>query len=160
MKTFSLATADVKKKWYVIDAKDLILGRLASVISMRLRGKHKPDYTPHVDCGDHVIVVNAEQIKVTGNKLKDKKFYWHTGFAGGIKERTVGQILSGSHPERVITKAVERMVTRGPLGRKQMTHLKVYAGPQHPHIGQQPETLDVGSMNRKNVSKNAQQSTR
>lgn len=151
MKTFSLATADVQKKWCVIDAKGLVLGRLASVIAMRLRGKHKPEFTPHIDCGDHVVVVNAEQVKLTGNKLKDKKFYWHTGYAGGIKERTIGQILESRYPERVITKAVERMITRGPLGRQQMTHLKVYAGPNHPHEAQNPQPLDVAAMNPKNA---------
>jgi large subunit ribosomal protein L13 len=149
--TTSLKSSEVQKKWLLIDAKDLILGRLASFVAMRLKGKHKPSYTPHVDCGDNVIVINAEKVHLTGNKLEDKKFYWHTGYAGGIKERKIGQILSGKHPERVVTKAVERMLARGPLGREIMRNLKVYAGPDHPHAAQAPETVDFGSLNRKNV---------
>ena len=150
MKTFSIKPADVKKKWLLIDAQDLVLGRLAVVVANILRGKNKPEYTPHVDCGDNVIVVNAEKVKLTGNKLKDKKFFWHTGYPGGIKERTVGAILTGKHPERVIEKAVERMVPRGPLGRDIMRNLKVYAGASHPHEGRAPEVLDVGALNAKN----------
>jgi len=150
MKTFSLKTADVKKKWYIVDAQGLILGRLASVIAQRLRGKHKPEYTPHVDCGDTIIVINAEKIELTGNKLSDKIFYWHTGYPGGVKGRSMGQIISSKYPERVVQKAVERMVPRGPLGRQIMGNLKVYAGSAHPHTAQTPETLDVASMNPKN----------
>ena len=150
MSTFTLKTADIEKKWIVIDAKGLVVGRLASVIAMRLRGKHKPTYTPHMDCGDHIIVINAEKVHLTGNKRKDSMFYWHTGFAGGIKGRSKGQILDGAHPERVIEKAVERMVPRGPLGRQIMSHLRVYAGPAHPHEAQQPEILDVAALNPKN----------
>ena len=142
--------ADVKKKWLLIDAKDLILGRLAVVVANILRGKTKPEYTPHVDCGDNIVIINAEKIKLTGNKLKAKKFYWHTGYAGGIKERAVGTILEGKHPERVIEKAVERMIPRGPLGRQIMGNLKVYPGDSHPHAGQNPEVLDVASLNAKN----------
>src|SRR5213080_5555386 len=138
MKTLSLKTADVQKKWVLIDADGLVLGRLASIIAMRLRGKHKPTFTPHIDCGDNIIVINAEKVVLTGNKRKDKTYYWHTGFPGGIKERKAGATLDGKHPERVIEKAVERMVPRGPLGRQIMTHLKVYAGPAHPHEAQQP----------------------
>ena len=148
--TKSIRPEDVKKQWLLIDATDLVVGRLASVIANRLRGKHKASFTPHVDCGDNVVVVNAEKVHFTGNKLKDKIFYWHTGYAGGIKERTMGQILSSKHPERVLIKAVERMVPRGPLGRQIMGNLKVYAGPSHPHDGQQPIVLDVASMNSKN----------
>lgn len=151
MQTLSIKPSEVKKKWVVIDANDLILGRLASIIANRLRGKHKASFTPHVDCGDYIVVVNAEKVALTGNKLKDKKFYWHTGYAGGIKERAIGQILSGNHPERVLKKAVERMVPRGPLGRQIMGNLKVYAGPTHPHEAQNPETLNVAELNRKNV---------
>jgi large subunit ribosomal protein L13 len=154
MKTFSIKPADVKKKWLLIDAQDLVLGRLAVVVANILRGKNKPEYTPHVDCGDNVIVVNAEKVKLTGNKLKDKKFFWHTGYPGGIKERTVGAILTGKHPERVIEKAVERMIPRGPLGRDIMRNLKVYAGASHPHEGQAPEVLDVGVLNAKNKRSN------
>lgn len=154
MKTFSIKPADVKKKWLLIDAQDLVLGRLAVVVANILRGKNKPEYTPHVDCGDNVIVINAEKVKLTGNKLKDKKFFWHTGYPGGIKERTIGAILTGRHPERVIEKAVERMVPRGPLGRDIMRNLKVYAGTSHPHDGQAPEVLDVGALNSKNKRSN------
>jgi len=150
MYTPSTSAHNVNKKWLLIDAKDLVLGRLASIVANRLRGKHKPSYTPHVDDGDYVVIINAKHVKLTGNKLKDKKFYWHTGYPGGIKERTIGQIIDGRFPERVITKAVERMVPRGPLGRKIMGNLKVYAEASHPHEGQKPEVLDVAQMNDKN----------
>ena len=133
-----------------IDADGVVLGRLASIVANRLRGKHNPTFTPHMDDGDYVVVINAEKVKLTGNKLADKKFFWHTGHPGGIKERTMGQILGGRYPDRVITKAVERMVPRGPLGRKQMSNLRVYAGASHPHEAQQPEVLDVAALNPKN----------
>ncbi len=148
--TISLKPAEVDKHWTLIDAEGLVLGRLASIIAARLRGKHKPQFTPHVDCGDHIVVVNAEKVKLTGNKAVQDIFYKHTGFPGGIKGRSKGQILAGAHPERVVEKAVERMITRGPLQREQMRHLYVYAGPTHPHDGQQPKTLDVAAMNPKN----------
>jgi large subunit ribosomal protein L13 len=152
MGTYSAKPAEAHrdKKWVIVDADGLVLGRLASIVANRLRGKHKPTYTPHVDCGDNVIVVNAEKVRLTGSKLADKAFYWHTGYPGGVKERKVGQILSGKHPERVILKAVERMVPRGPLGRRQMANLRVYVGPEHPHAAQQPRPLDVAAMNAKN----------
>ena len=150
MKTYSMKASEVDKQWYIIDATDLVLGRLASIIANYLRGKHKPAFTPHMDCGDHIIVVNAEKVRLTGNKLKDKKFYWHTGYPGGIKERTIGQLLAGKYPDRVIHKAVERMITRGPLGRKQMGNLKIYAGEAHPHEAQAPKALDIALMNPKN----------
>lgn len=150
MKTLNVKPSEVQKKWVLIDADGVVLGRLASIIAMRLRGKHLPTFTPNVDMGDNVIVINAEKVKLTGNKLADKTFYWHTGHPGGIKGRTVGQLLSGRFPNRVIEKAVERMITRGPLGRAQMKNLRVYAGPNHPHEAQQPEVLDVASMNPKN----------
>jgi large subunit ribosomal protein L13 len=150
MKTFSAKPSDLDKRWTLIDADGLVLGRLASIIANHLRGKHKPTYTPHMDCGDHIIVVNAEKVQLTGNKRQDSIFYWHTGYPGGIKGRSKGQILDGKHPERVIEKAVERMVPRGPLGRKIMGHLHVYAGPEHRHEAQQPETLDVAALNPKN----------
>ena len=150
MKTFSAKPSDIDKKWLLIDAEGLVLGRLASIIADRLRGKHKPTYTPHMDCGDHVVVDNAEKVALTGNKRRDSVFRWYTGFPGGLKERSKGAILAGKHPERVILKAVERMVPRGPLGRRVMGHLKIYAGPTHPHEAQQPVPLDVASMNRKN----------
>ncbi|RZO67379.1 MAG: 50S ribosomal protein L13 [Parvularculaceae bacterium] len=151
MKTYSAKPGEVDKKWILIDAEGLVVGRLASIIATRLRGKHKPAYTPHVDCGDHVVVVNADKVVFTGNKRADKKFYWHTGYPGGIKERTMEKLLDGKHPERVVMKAVERMMPKdSSLARSQMTHLKVYAGVDHPHEAQQPETLDVAAMNPKN----------
>jgi large subunit ribosomal protein L13 len=150
MKTYVMKPAEVEKKWHVIDADGLVLGRMAVIIANILRGKHKPGYTPNVDCGDHVIVINADKVALTGNKLTDKKYYWHTGYPGGIKERTADKILTGKHPERVVIKAVERMVPRGPLGRQQMKNLRVYAGTEHPHEAQQPVPLDVAAMNRKN----------
>ncbi len=150
MKTYSAKPSDVEKKWYVVDAEDVVLGRLASVIAIRLRGKHKPLYTPHIDCGDNIIVVNADKVHLTGRKIEDKTYYWHTGYPGGIKSRTAGAILSGKHPERVVAKAVERMISRNPLGRQQMRKLHVYAGAEHPHQAQNPEVLDVAAMNPKN----------
>ncbi len=148
--TLSLKPADVQKDWVLIDAEGVVLGRLASVIAARLRGKHKPQFTPHVDCGDAIIVVNAEKVKITGNKAEQSVFYYHTGHPGGIKGRTVRQRLESKHPERVLVSAVERMITRGPLQRAQMKHLYVYAGTDHPHAGQTPKTLDVAAMNPKN----------
>ncbi len=150
MKTFSAKPAEVTKKWVVIDANGLVVGRLASLVAMRLRGKHLPTYTPHVDCGDHVIVINAAKVVLTGRKRDQKVYYHHTGFIGGIKERSAKSILEGRFPERVVEKAVERMIPRGPLGRKQMGNLRVYPGAEHPHEAQQPEAIDVGAMNRKN----------
>ncbi|MEJ1994284.1 MAG: 50S ribosomal protein L13 [Limibacillus sp.] len=150
MKTYSAKPAEVEKKWVLVDAEDIVLGRLATQVAVILRGKHKPSFTPHVDCGDNVVVVNAEKVKLTGNKLTDKKFYWHTGHPGGIKERSMEQILDGAHPERVVMKAVERMLPKGPLGRQQMKNLRVYAGTEHPHEAQQPEVLDLAARNVKN----------
>jgi len=151
MKTYTMKPADVEKKWHIIDADGLVLGRMATIIANILRGKHKPGFTPYVDCGDNVIVINARKVALTGKKLSDKKFYWHTGFPGGIKERTMENILGGAHPERVVIKAVERMITRGPLGRQQMKNLRVYGGAEHPHEAQQPVALDIAAMNRKNT---------
>ena len=151
MRTYSAKPSDIEKKWIMVDAEGLVLGRLASIIAKYLRGKHKPTFTPHMDCGDNVIVVNAEKVKLTGNKRNQKTYYWHTGYPGGIKSRTAAKLLDGDHPERVVTKAVERMITRGPLGRKQMSNLRVYAGTEHPHEAQQPEVLDVAAMNPKNA---------
>jgi large subunit ribosomal protein L13 len=148
--TRSLKPAEVKKGWVLIDAEGLVLGRLAAIVATRLRGKNKPQFTPHVDCGDHVVIINAEKVQVTGNKAEQSVFYWHTGYAGGIKGRTTRERLEGRFPERVVEKAVERMITRGPLGRRQMKNLHVYAGSEHPHAGAQPETLDVAALNRKN----------
>ena len=151
MKTFSAKPAEIQKKWVLIDAKGLVVGRLASLIAMRLRGKHLPIYTPHIDCGDNVIVINAAEVVLTGRKRENKVYYNHTGFVGGIKERTARSILEGRFPERVLEKAVERMVPRGPLGRVQMGNLRVYAGSEHPHEAQSPEKIDVAAMNRKNM---------
>lgn len=151
MKTYNIKPAEVEKKWLLIDAEGVTLGRLASLIAMRLRGKNKPTYTPHVDCGDNVIVINADKVRITGKKKKFDIFYWHTGFPGGIKGRSKGQILEGKHPERVLEKAVERMMPKdSPLARKQMSNLRVYAGTEHPHEAQQPEVLDVAALNPKN----------
>jgi len=152
MSTYSAKASEIKKKWVVIDAEGLVVGRLATIIATRLRGKHKPTYTPHLDCGDNVIVVNAEKILLTGNKLKDKVYHWHTGYIGGIKERTPEQFLNGRTPTRVVEKAVQRMLPRGPLGKHQLANLRVYAGPEHPHEAQQPEKLDVANMNPKNTN--------
>ena len=151
MSTYSAKPAEVEKKWVLIDGQGLVVGRLASLIAMRLRGKHKPTYTPHVDDGDNVIVINADKVVLTGRKREQKVYYHHTGFPGGIKERTADFILSGRYPERVVEKAVERMLPRGPLGRRQLGNLRVYGGPEHPHTAQQPETLDVAALNRKNA---------
>lgn len=148
--TYSAKAADVQKDWIIIDAEGLVLGRLASYIALRLRGKHKPSYTPHMDDGDNVVVINAEKVRLTGNKANADVFYWHTGYPGGIKGRSKGEILAGEHPERVVEKAVERMIPEGPLGRKQMKNLKVYAGKDHPHEAQSPKAVDVASMNPKN----------
>ena len=148
--TKSIKPADVVKKWHLIDAEGLVVGRVASIIANILRGKHKASYTPHVDCGDHVVVINADKVRFTGNKLKDKIYYRHTGYAGGIKGVAAGKILEGRFPERILEKAIERMIPRGPLGREQMRNLRVFAGTEHPHAAQNPEVLDIGSMNRKN----------
>ena len=148
--TPSLKPREVSKGWTLIDAEGLVLGRVAAIIASRLRGKHKPQFTPHVDCGDNIIVINAEKVRVTGNKAEQSIFYWHTGYPGGIKGRSIKQRLESAHPERVLEKAVERMITRGPLQREQMRHLHVYAGAAHPHDGQQPVKLDVAAMNPKN----------
>ena len=148
--TTSIKPADVQKNWILVDAEGLVLGRMATIVASRLRGKHKPTFTPHVDCGDHVVIINAEKVRVTGNKAEQSIFYWHTGFAGGIKARSLADRLTGHHPESVVEKAIERMITRGPLGRKQMKNLHVYVGAEHPHAGAQPVALDIGAMNRKN----------
>ncbi len=150
MKTYSAKASEIEKKWVLIDADGLVVGRLAAIVSMRLRGKHKPSYTPHMDCGDNVIVINAARALLTGDKLKKKVYYHHTGYIGGIKERTAGAIMGGKHPERVVEKAVERMLPRGPLGRKQLGNLRVYPGAEHPHEAQQPQTLDVNALSPKN----------
>ncbi len=151
MKTYSMKAAEVDKKWVEIDANGLVLGRLASIVASRLRGKHKPGFTPHVDCGDHIIITNAQKVKLTGRKLDDKVYHRHSGYPGGIKTRVAGAILEGKHPERVVLKAVERMLPKGPLGRQQFSNLRVYAGEQHPHEAQNPQKLDIAAMNEKNA---------
>lgn len=151
MKTTKAAKpAEVDKKWLLIDADGLVVGRLASIVANILRGKHKPSFTPHVDCGDNVVIVNADKVRFTGNKAAKKVYYKHTGYPGGIKGVTAEKVLDGRFPERVLEKAVERMIPRGPLGRQQMRNLRIFSGTDHPHTAQSPETLDVGSMNRKN----------
>lgn len=150
MKTYTAKPNEVDKKWVIVDAEDVVLGRLAAVVASRLRGKHKPLFTPHIDCGDNVIVINAEKVRLTGKKKENSRFFWHTGYPGGIKSRTKGEILDGKHPQRVIEKAVERMLPKGPLGRTVFKNLRVYAGTEHPHEAQKPEVLDVAAMNKKN----------
>jgi large subunit ribosomal protein L13 len=151
MTTFSAKPAEIQKKWVMIDAKGLIVGRLATIVARRLRGKHLPIFTPHVDCGDNVIIVNAEKAVFTGKKREKKIYYRHTGHIGGIKERTARSIFEGKFPQRILEKAVERMLPHGPLGRRQLGNLRVYAGPDHPHAAQNPEPLDIGAMSRKNT---------
>jgi large subunit ribosomal protein L13 len=151
MKSYSAKPADVEKKWVLIDAQGLVVGRLASLIAMRLRGKHKATYTPHVDCGDNVIVINADKVVFTGRKREQKVYHHHTGYPGGIKERTAKSILEGRFPERIVEKAVERMLPRGPLFRRILGNLRVYKGGEHPHAAQQPVPLDVAALNRKNA---------
>jgi large subunit ribosomal protein L13 len=151
MKTYSAKPAEVEKKWVTIDGNGLVVGRLASLVALRLRGKHKPTFTPHVDCGDNVIVINAEKVVFTGRKLQQKVYHHHTGYIGGIKERTAKFVMESRFPQRIVEKAVERMLPRGPLGRRQLANLRVYPGPDHPHAAQNPQPLDIASMNRKNV---------
>jgi large subunit ribosomal protein L13 len=150
MKTYSATPADIEKKWIMIDAEGVILGRLASIVAMRLRGKHKASFTPHMDCGDNVVIINAEKVQITGKK-RQENYYWHTGYPGGIKSRTKEEILEGDHPERVLMRAIKRMLPGNRLSRKQMTNLRIYAGSEHPHEAQEPEVLDVKSMNSKNT---------
>ncbi len=151
MKTFSAKPSDIDKKWVLIDAENMVVGRLAAVIATRLRGKHLPSYTPHMDCGDNVIVINADKVVFTGNKRSDKTYYRHTGYPGGIRETTPEKLLEGQFPERVLELAVKRMLPHGPLGRQQLSNMRVYAGAEHPHAAQAPEALDVAAMNAKNV---------
>jgi large subunit ribosomal protein L13 len=151
MKTYSAKPTEIEKKWVLIDAENMVVGRLAAVIATRLRGKHLPTFTPHMDCGDNIIVINADKVKFTGKKLSDKKYYRHTGYPGGIKETTPAKVLEGNFPERIVEMAVKRMLPRGPLGRQQLRNLKIYAGAEHPHEAQSPEKLDLAAMNAKNV---------
>jgi large subunit ribosomal protein L13 len=151
MKTYSAKAKEIEKKWVLIDANGLIVGRLATIIANRLRGKHKPTFTPHMDCGDNIIVINAEKVVLTGKKRKDKTYYWHTGFPGGIKERKAEKILDGKFPDRVLESAVKRMLPGGPLKRQQMSNLRIYKGEAHPHEAQSPEKLDIAALNPKNT---------
>jgi len=154
MKTYSAKPSDVEKKWLLIDADGLVLGRLATIVATRLRGKHKPMYTPHIDTGDNVIIINADKVLLKGNEKAAKKtYFWHTGYPGGIKSRTAEKVLGGKHPERVIEAAVRRMMPTGPLAREQLSNMRIYAGAEHPHEAQQPEVLDVASMNEKNTAR-------
>ena len=149
-----LKTADVEKKWILIDAEDAVVGRLATFVAMRLRGKHRPDYTPHIDCGDNVIIINADKVHFTGNKRADKVYYRHTGYAGGLKETTAAKVLDGRFPDRVMRKAVQRMLPKeSPLARKQLSNLRVYAGSEHEHTAQNPEVIDFKSLSEKNVKR-------
>jgi large subunit ribosomal protein L13 len=151
MTTFTAKPAEIEKKWVMIDADGLVVGRLASIVALRLRGKHLPTFTPHVDCGDNVIIINAAKIVLTGKKREKKIYHHHTGFIGGIKERTARSILEGKFPERVVEKAIQRMLPHGPLGRQQLGNLRVYPGADHPHAAQNPVKLDIAAMNRKNT---------
>ena len=151
MKTYSAKPADIDKKWVIVDAEGVVLGRLAAVVASRLRGKHKASFTPHMDMGDNVIVVNAEKVQITGRKLTQKRYYRHTGYPGGLRSLTAEQVLQSKFPERMVEKAIERMMPGGPLSRKQLGNLRVYSGAEHPHAAQQPETLDVRAMNKKNT---------
>jgi large subunit ribosomal protein L13 len=151
MQTYNAKVGEIEKKWFLIDAKGLVVGRLASIIALRLKGKHRATYTPHIDTGDNIIVINADKVVFTGKKREDKQYHWHTGHPGGVKTRTPRQILEGKFPERVLEKAVERMIAGGPLGKKLLGNLKVYAGDKHPHEAQTPVALDIGKLNRKNV---------
>jgi len=144
MKTFSAKPAEVRRDWYLVDASGKTLGRLSTEIARRLRGKHKPEYTPHVDTGDYIVVVNAEKIRVTGNKLKDKMYHHHTGYIGNLKSTNLEKLLDEA-PERAIQYAVKGMLPKGPLGRKMLGKLRVFAGPEHNHAAQQPIPLDVNA---------------
>jgi large subunit ribosomal protein L13 len=151
LKTYVSRPKEIHRKWILIDANGLVLGRVASIIANIIRGKHKPTFTPNLDCGDFVVVINAEKIKLTGKKMSEKKYYWHTGYPGGIKEKTAEKIIDGKFPERVLESAVSKMISRGPLQRDVLTKLRIYKGGAHPHQAQNPEKLDIASMNRKNT---------
>ncbi|MBB4304770.1 large subunit ribosomal protein L13 [Rhodobium orientis] len=150
MKTYSAKASEIDKKWILIDAEGAVVGRLAAFVANRLRGKHKATFTPHMDCGDNVIIINADKVVLTGRKYSDKVYYWHTGYPGGIKDRTAREILEGRFPERVVEAAIKRMMPGGPLSRTQLKNLRIYAGAEHPHEAQQPEAVDLASFNAKN----------
>jgi len=153
-KTYVAKPSEIEKKWWIIDAQDLIVGRLASIVANILRGKHKTTFTPNIDCGDHVVIINADKVKFSGKKYAEKLYYWHTGYPGGIKDRSARQIIEGKHPERILEYAVSRMISRGPLQRDLMVKLHIYKGSEHKHQGQNPQILDVAKMNRKNIKTN------
>jgi large subunit ribosomal protein L13 len=153
-KTYVAKPSEIEKKWWIIDAQDLIVGRLASIVANILRGKHKTTFTPNIDCGDHVVIINADKVKFSGKKYAEKLYYWHTGYPGGIKDRSARQIIEGKHPERILEYAVSRMISRGPLQRDLMVKLHIYKGNEHKHQGQNPQILDVAKMNRKNIKTN------
>ncbi len=153
MTTYSAKAKDIVKNWVLIDAEGLIVGRAAAIIANRLRGKHKPTFTPHMDCGDNIVVINVDKVVLTGRKRQQKTYYWHTGFPGGIKERKANTILDGKFPERVLEAAVKRMLPGNSLKRLQMTHLLMYKGPEHPHQAQSPVLLDIKAMNPKNTAR-------
>ena len=155
MTTYTARPSEIERGWYLIDADGLVLGRLAAILANRLRGKHKPTFTPHMDCGDHIVVINAEKVALTGRKRTQKIYYHHTGYPGGIKERRADKVLDGRFPERVIEAAVKRMVPKGPLGRDVLRKLHIYKGGEHPHAGQQPAALDIAGLNRKNSTEAA-----
>jgi large subunit ribosomal protein L13 len=155
MGTYTAKPGDIERAWSLVDADGLVLGRLAAILANRLRGKHKAQWTPHMDCGDHIVVINAEKVVLTGKKRQQKVYHYHTGYPGGIKERRADTILDGRFPERVIEKAVERMVPRGPLGRDVLRKLHIYKGGEHPHQAQQPVALDIAAMSRKNATEAA-----
>jgi large subunit ribosomal protein L13 len=148
--TYSAKPSEVERKWHLIDAKDLVLGRFSSIVANLLRGKHKPMFTKHIDCGDYVIIINADKVHLTGKKLSDKNYYWHTGYPGGIRSRTAGQLLKGEFPDRVVKKSIERMIPRTPLGRDQLRKLHIYNGDKHPHEAQKPVVMDIAKLNPKN----------
>jgi large subunit ribosomal protein L13 len=153
-RSYTAKPSEIERKWWLIDAENLVVGRVSTIIANLLRGKHKPTFTPNLDCGDHVVVINADKIKFTGKKLADKMYYWHTGYPGGIKERTARQIMEGKFPERILESSVSRMISRGPLQRDIMVKLHIYCGPEHKHQGQAPQVLDIAAMNRKNTKTN------
>ena len=150
MKTTSfIKPAEVNRKWFLIDAEGLVLGRMAVAIANILRGKNKPTFSPHVDCGDNVIVINADKVALTGNKLTDKYYYWHTGYPGGIRKRNMKQLMEEPRSDRMVFNAVKRMMSKGPLSRSILSKLKVYKGAEHPHAAQKPENLDISLLNNK-----------
>ncbi len=154
LKTYAAKPKEIERKWWIVDAQDLVVGRASSIIANILRGKHKATFTPNMDCGDHVVIINAEKIKLTGKKYAEKLYYWHTGHPGGIKDRSAREIIEGKYPERILEYAVSRMISRGPLQRDIMTKLHIYKGSEHKHQGQNPQVLDIASMNRKNTKTN------